>query len=259
MAPDVKGLLEEVECPVCMEYMLQPIAMCVSGHSICYTCREKLLTCPVCRCPFSKGRNLLAENLLGKMRFPCRFSNRGCKKTMTSYGVRKHEDECNYRPFKCPFTCFTKTECHWVGNETSIKNHLRRKHRVPTIDNQHARINSHLRKLNQEYKELQWFLPIIFMDDIFFIKVSVKENNIYFCLQQVELRGKRTNYKYKVSITNKGKTENVVAYNTPKYVKCGRGKIFKEKDCIVFKQEIWKKFLQDDGSLAYEVQIFQNS
>ncbi|KDR17817.1 E3 ubiquitin-protein ligase sina [Zootermopsis nevadensis] len=259
MAPSLKELLEEVECPVCMEYMLPPIAMCMNGHSTCSTCREKLLTCPVCRCLFSKARSLLAENLVRKMRFPCRHSKRGCRKTFNFLCVRKHEDECGHRPIKCPFANVSTVQCPWVGKATSVKTHVRKMHYMPSSDFANITVYSQVPKFNQEYNEVEWLLPLFCMQDIFFMTIRVTENNAHFCLQHVGLRRKTPNYKYKVRIKNDDGPDNSVMYNAPKYTECEIEKIFKEKNCPVIKQEIWKKFLQEDGSLAYEVKIFQNS
>jgi len=48
-----KDVLEQLECPVCMQYMLPPIALCSNGHNICSSCKPKIQNCPTCREPLS--------------------------------------------------------------------------------------------------------------------------------------------------------------------------------------------------------------
>jgi E3 ubiquitin-protein ligase SIAH1 len=44
-----REVLEELKCPVCVEYMMPPIPMCQNGHNICNTCRQKVNQCPTCK------------------------------------------------------------------------------------------------------------------------------------------------------------------------------------------------------------------
>ena len=60
-------LLPELECPVCLEYMLPPITMCENGHNICSTCKPKLLKCPTCSGAVMNVRNKSLENLAKKV------------------------------------------------------------------------------------------------------------------------------------------------------------------------------------------------
>lgn len=48
-------ILQQLECPICVEYMKPPINVCEAGHSICSQCYNKVNQCPLCR-----------KNLLGK-------------------------------------------------------------------------------------------------------------------------------------------------------------------------------------------------
>ena len=36
-----KDVLEHLECPVCMQYMLPPNTLCRNGHNICSICKQK--------------------------------------------------------------------------------------------------------------------------------------------------------------------------------------------------------------------------
>lgn len=82
---------------------MSPIPMCENGHSVCKTCRQNLLNCPVCREQFSNMRCFLLENMTRKMRHPCKYYDRGCPKAFYLQRSEKHEDQCQHQPFKCPF------------------------------------------------------------------------------------------------------------------------------------------------------------
>ena len=37
-----KDVMEQLECPVYMQYMLPPITICGNGHNICSSCKQKI-------------------------------------------------------------------------------------------------------------------------------------------------------------------------------------------------------------------------
>ena len=74
-------LLEELECPVCTEYMASQIKMCENGHNICGGCKERLPECPTCRGTFIKGRNIVLEKLAANAIYPCKNKEAGCEET----------------------------------------------------------------------------------------------------------------------------------------------------------------------------------
>ena len=58
-------LREQLECPVCLTIPnTGPVFQCNNGHLICCHCRERLVTCPVCRVPLGYSRNLTSEKLI---------------------------------------------------------------------------------------------------------------------------------------------------------------------------------------------------
>ena len=74
-------LLEELECPVCTEYMASSIKMCENGHNICGSCEERLSDCPTCRGKFISVRNITLEKLAATAVYPCKNKGAGCKET----------------------------------------------------------------------------------------------------------------------------------------------------------------------------------
>nr|CAI5853827.1 unnamed protein product [Callosobruchus analis] len=55
---------DNLECPVCMDYMTERIYFCENGHSLCGQCNQKQSnrTCPVCRGDMLHSRNFGMEN-----------------------------------------------------------------------------------------------------------------------------------------------------------------------------------------------------
>lgn len=50
--------LSLLECLVCMEYMLPPIHLCMTGHDICRNCRLKSNNCPTCVARYERWKAL---------------------------------------------------------------------------------------------------------------------------------------------------------------------------------------------------------
>ncbi|XP_001352813.2 probable E3 ubiquitin-protein ligase sinah [Drosophila pseudoobscura] len=117
--------LSLLECPVCFGYIMPPIMQCTRGHVICSSCRHKLTLCPVCRVPMSNIRNLAMENVASKLIFPCKHSYFGCKHRMTYSEKKLHEDDCEFRPFFCPYP---DDKCVWQGPLKDVFNHLTATH-----------------------------------------------------------------------------------------------------------------------------------
>ncbi|XP_076241111.1 uncharacterized protein LOC143183466 [Calliopsis andreniformis] len=63
LANAVSGVVQALECPVCLESSMSPVSQCVHGHIICVNCRPRTSRCPVCRIRLGQGRCLLADKL----------------------------------------------------------------------------------------------------------------------------------------------------------------------------------------------------
>ncbi|CAK9808010.1 E3 ubiquitin-protein ligase DIS1 [Anthophora quadrimaculata] len=63
LANAVSGVVQTLECPVCLESSSPPVSQCVHGHIICVGCRPRTLRCPICRVRLGQGRCLLADKL----------------------------------------------------------------------------------------------------------------------------------------------------------------------------------------------------
>ena len=121
-----EALLRELECPVCIEYMVPPIKLCMNGHNICSRCRGSVQRCPTCRAEFSEIRNLAMENIARIQKYPCENSQGGCLDRLSIDLIAEHQAGCVYRKFVCPF--LINMHCSTKCRKSDMKNHLERAH-----------------------------------------------------------------------------------------------------------------------------------
>ncbi|CAG9820865.1 unnamed protein product [Phaedon cochleariae] len=112
-------MLHFFECPVCKNFMKPPIFQCQSGHSVCNMCRPRLEKCPTCRATFGSTRNYSLEGLTAGVQYPCIYHDSGCTEISLASQIVKHERECPFKPYNCPFT-----NCPSSGNQEAIINHM---------------------------------------------------------------------------------------------------------------------------------------
>lgn len=125
-------LISLLECPVCFGYMMPPIMQCARGHLICCSCRNKLNVCPVCRVNMTNIRNLAMEKVASKLIFPCKHTCFGCRQRLTYGEKRNHEEDCEFRPYFCPYP---DEKCVWQGALKDVYRHLVSAHdNVITMD-----------------------------------------------------------------------------------------------------------------------------
>ena len=123
--PNLRDFLEELECPVCHEYMTPPISLCMSGHSICKTCRRQLKKCQMCTKKFTKYRNLALEKIVVKLKYPCKYEYLGCTGLFGLDCLASHQENCPRRAHRCPYVAEYGITCAWEGPEDAIRHHLK--------------------------------------------------------------------------------------------------------------------------------------
>lgn len=117
--------LEELECPVCNHYMIPPIFICPTGHSLCNECKAKLDTCPTCRVPMQGTRNFTLEKLTATVKYPCRYTDYGCNVMLSAEHIKLHELHCNFVAGKCPLKLLTHCSSDDV---VDVIGHVRQMH-----------------------------------------------------------------------------------------------------------------------------------
>jgi len=121
-----EALLKDLECPVCMEYMVPPIKLCTNGHNICNRCRQTVQFCPTCRTKFSEVRCLALENIARRQKYPCLNKEGGCLELLSIENIAEHQALCVYGKIKCPFKI--KCYCSWNGFKIDLKEHAKTAH-----------------------------------------------------------------------------------------------------------------------------------
>jgi E3 ubiquitin-protein ligase SIAH1 len=121
-----EALLKELECPVCMQYMVPPIKLCTNGHNICSKCRERVQHCPTCRARFSEIRCLALENIARRQEYPCANRRSGCLELFSIEHIAEHHTLCVYGKIKCPF--HINWNCSWKGFKSDLKEHAKAAH-----------------------------------------------------------------------------------------------------------------------------------
>ena len=127
-------LLEELECPVCLEYMASPIKMCENGHNICGGCKERLAECPSCRGTFINVRNIALEKFATSAVYPCKNKEAGCEETFALENRGNHLAECLFRRNGCPFRKISGVDCPWNGTMSDIPFHIKGEHPSETAE-----------------------------------------------------------------------------------------------------------------------------
>jgi len=121
-----EALLKDLECPVCMEYMVPPIKLCTNGHNICSKCRQRVIFCPTCRSSFTDIRNVVLENIVRSQKYPCDNRQSGCLEFFSIEHIDKHHAGCVYGKIKCPLHLLKKCSCNGLKN--NLKEHVKAVH-----------------------------------------------------------------------------------------------------------------------------------
>lgn len=86
-------LLSVLECPVCLEYLTKPVAMCNEGHALCSKCKSSISSgCPLCRSPISSTRGLILDQIIETLLYPC--YKMGCGSLLKRSDAESHDLNC---------------------------------------------------------------------------------------------------------------------------------------------------------------------
>uniref|UniRef100_A0A6N2M6U4 RING-type E3 ubiquitin transferase n=1 Tax=Salix viminalis TaxID=40686 RepID=A0A6N2M6U4_SALVM len=121
-----------LECPVCFTIMYPPIFQCPNGHTLCSQCRARVKnSCPICRGELGNIRCLALEKIAESIELPCMYQSMGCCDIFPYYSKPKHEKNCKYRPYNCPYA---GAECSVTGDISLLIKHLKNDHKVDMHD-----------------------------------------------------------------------------------------------------------------------------
>lgn len=121
-----EDILNDLECPVCFEFMVPPIYQCETGHSVCGTCKSNVNECPSCKQFIRETRNFHLERITNRIKYYCKYRDYGCPFITSAKDIKQHEIECKHGPFRCPL--YDHIACNWKGKFADIMPHIRHSH-----------------------------------------------------------------------------------------------------------------------------------
>jgi E3 ubiquitin-protein ligase SIAH1 len=178
------ALLKELECPVCMEYMVPPIKLCTNGHNICSKCRETVQCCPTCRAMFSEVRSVALENIARSQKYPCANRQSGCLDLFSCEHIAEHHTVCLYGKIRCPFK--SEWNCSWNGLKSDLKEHVKEAH--PLSFHQNSRLRSD--RFKGRSKSLMCCLGQLFLH-----YKRVQDDRMYCAVQLIGTSSEASKYK----------------------------------------------------------------
>lgn len=231
------GLLQELECPVCMECMQPPITMCENGHNICPNCKPKLSNCPSCTKPFLQVRNLALENLSRQVT----------------------DQKCQQQPVRvsqsveCPFTRISKDICSWKGTLLGMKDHVKNFHNNLNDTNE---ANGVFSVVLIGLSPAQHYRKAMFIsDELFYIYWRIKDDSFYCAVLYVGDKEKCSKYKYKFTLTTESDDKKISMSFPTRCILEDLEELLQSGDCVVLKYNTVLKFMNTNMYLECEFQI----
>ncbi|CAH1101726.1 unnamed protein product [Psylliodes chrysocephalus] len=241
-------ILHFFECPVCKNFMKPPIYQCNSGHSICNLCRPRLEKCPTCRSMFGNTRNYSLEGLTAGVQYPCIYHDSGCNEIGSSNYMVKHESECLFKPYNCPFPSCTST-----GNHEAVIHHLINFHFDSCIYSGNSGYTDSFRlDQNNCYNKIFDRKCIIAYNHIFRLTCKrVAEH----CLMAAEIVGTKNDSKtfiYEVSIIDMRRPEKKLIRTDYCLNEMAEDELFKK--CIMFPNSVLSAY-SNHGMITFNITI----
>lgn len=104
------------------------ITECPNTHTLCSGCKSRVSNwCPTCRCNLGNIRRFALDTEAASQELACKYQNYGFQDTFPYYSELRHEAQCTFRPYNCPYA---GSECNLVGDIPFLVAHLRDDHKV---------------------------------------------------------------------------------------------------------------------------------
>jgi E3 ubiquitin-protein ligase SIAH1 len=246
-----KDVLEQLECPVCMEYMLPPITFCANGHNICSSCKQKIQKCPACREPISNARNRALENLALRVECPCPNKPHGCTLTFPIALIREHEVVCQFGPFDCPLNYGIK--CNWTGPLTEMKGHVVQKHKDLL---RHVGISCLTKSAVRKFNKDNIYVDILLSNDnLFFEACEVVGDAFYYLIQYIGPEKEASQFKYKFVLESG--TEEITVCSVASSYNTDVKEVYNTGKCVKLFCDTIERFLDEDRNLQFHIEILE--
>ena len=237
-----EALWKEMECPVCMEYMVPPIKLCMNGHSTCSKCKESIQCCPTCRASFTEIRNVVLENIAISQKYPCANKRNGCLELLSIEHIAKHQAGCVFGKIKCPLHLVQT--CSWNGLKNNLMEHVKSKHYY---------------NIHQEPKfgspTLTSYVTIVPHFGELFTYYKQKKDGRYYCaVQLIGISSEASKYKCEFTL----RAANGIEQISNTFLVQGYSEdwetIFNSGICLCFDEKIVRHFLEE-GRLKLDVTL----
>lgn len=239
-----QDVINNLVCPACNEYMAPPIYICVTGHSICNTCRLIVKNCPLCKQSIRKTRNHTMEKLTERMQFPCRNKFKNCSFVSNISTIIQHENQCKNSDERCVL------KCKWYGSPQTLVDHLKRDHADYLLD-----ITSIVRR-NIKDKVTATYHIICFDQEVFraSCKHSTTTGPIKFNIQHFGMR--KPTYKYVLEFfdTTGHELELIVSQLCQKPTELPTEAF---KNSLVIPLEMLEPFLFEKSYLLFQIKLIK--
>lgn len=136
---------------------MSTLLQCSNGHTLCSGCKPRMHNrCPTCRHELGNIRCLALEKVAASLELPCKHQSFGCMGIYPYYNKLKHESQCRYRPYNCPYA---GSECTVIGDIPYLVAHLKDDHKVDmhsgsTFNHRYVKSNP------QEVENATWMLTV---------------------------------------------------------------------------------------------------
>lgn len=195
-------LLRELECSVCFLYMTPPILQCLTGHSFCQTCKEKLSECPSCKKPFQNTQNFVLAQVIAHIDYPCKYSK--CRFTAKAKDIRRHEENCTFTPHPCPLIDYENCSEEMMFDqmyEHIVNNHYESLLEIDCV--------SYPFSINDETGITDCFI-IKYDSKLFKLHIEYEDCKFYFAAQLVGPPEEASDYRFCVDILDASKKNHRV-------------------------------------------------
>ena len=146
------------------------LVQCSNGHTLCSGCKPRVHNrCPTCRHELGNIRCLAMEKVTASLELPCKYQSFGCLGIYPYYSKLKHESQCVFRPYSCPYA---RSECTGIGDIPYLVAHLKDDHKVDmhngsTFNHRYVKSNPH------EVENSTWMLTVTYLSFFFCLRVLV--------------------------------------------------------------------------------------
>jgi len=235
--------------------MTPPISLCMSGHSICKSCRHKLKKCQLCTKKFTKSRNLTFENIIGKVKYVCKSEELGCTGLFSLECLVSHQENCSRQANRCPFKVLDTHTCAWEGSEDAVVDHMQTNHSdICGIINQAGKYKTRICDI---VKVPLWYRTVVNQDDMFLWCTKLIECHVYSCLLYLGVKEEAASFMLRMTVKKVDKTGCFIASHRTCPYPNNIDKIFQNCDCIILGHDFVKECMDIERCLWVAIEIFR--